>query len=126
MQVVDNHNPVFFDVDDTLILSSKVQPALPGLIGVTVIDPITQNQLFYRRNSPMIRLLEEEVAKGSFVVVWSRGGYEWAKAVVEALKLQDKVNMIMSKPMVYFDDKDVSEWLTYRVYIAPDVRYKNN
>lgn len=126
MQTIDNHNPVFFDVDDTLILSSEnAYPALPGSKFVTINDPITNKTLDYKINEPMIRLLEEEVAKNSFVVVWSRGGYQWAQAVVLALKLEDKVNLVMAKPMVYFDDKEVSDWLKYRVYISPDIRYKN-
>lgn len=124
MQVV-KALPAPFDVDDTLIMSSEELKHVPLKEQVGVKDPLTNKTLWYRINQPMVRLLLEEAAKGSAVIVWSRGGHEWAKAVVEALNITDHVSYIMDKPLAYFDDKDISEWLKYRVYIGPDIRYKN-
>lgn len=117
--------PAPFDVDDTLIMSSEDQKNIPLEHQIMVIDPITERNLWYRINLPMVRLLKEEYAKGSCVIVWSRGGYEWAEAVVKALGLESMVTFVMEKPVAYYDDKDIKEWLPYRVYIGPDTRYKN-
>ena len=76
-------------------------------------------------HEPMVRLLKEESHRGSHIVVWSRGGYEWATNVLKALCIEDYVDQVMSKPSAYFDDKDISEWLKYRVYLKPDTIYKN-
>lgn len=118
--------PTPFDVDDTLIMTSHgfASPLDLGRL-VDVICPLTGKNLLYKANEPMIRLLEEEIHKGSFTVVWSRSGYAWAEAVVKGLGLFGKVNLIMDKPLAYFDDKEISDWLRYRVYINPDVPYKN-
>jgi hypothetical protein len=56
--------------------------------------------------------------------VWSRGGYEWAANAVRALDLVKYVDEVVTKPMVYFDDKHVTEWLPYRVYLQPEMIYK--
>lgn len=122
MKITKSENIKPFDVDDTLVL-----PAAPGNVEakhIDIIDPVTHKILKMRIHEPMVRLLEEEYHRGSYVIVWSRGGYEWATTVVRALGLEDKVHQVMSKPMTYFDDKEVSEWLTDRVYLSPDVHYK--
>lgn len=124
MQVI-KQLPAPFDVDDTLIMSSEELDHIPLKEQVGVSDPLTGDIIWYRINQPMLRLLREEADKGSCIIVWSRGGYKWAHAVVEALGIHDIVDFVMDKPLAYFDDKEISEWLKYRVYIGPDIRYKN-
>lgn len=121
MIVLEKENIKPFDVDDTLVMHDR-EPCNSDT--VMIVDPYSSFKVFLAKNHPMIRLLKEEKARGGTIVVWSRGGYAWAKAVVEALELEPYVDLIMSKPMVYFDDKDVSEWLKDRVYIGPNTRYK--
>lgn len=123
MQVLNKESVVFCDVDDTLIMTSEESPKNPA-VQVIVVDPLTEVQLRFRKNFPMIRLLEEEHRRGSTIIVWSRGGWEWAEAVIKALGLENKVQLVMSKPMVYFDDRPIEEWLPYRVYLGPDTQYK--
>lgn len=122
MKVVIQEHTVFFDVDDTLILTSG-SDALESTIQVK--DPLDkEHYIAVKKHSAMIRLLKEEAQRGSYVVVWSRGGWEWAQNVVQALDIEQYVDQVMTKPLAYFDDKDIKEWLTYRVYIPPGVRYK--
>lgn len=144
MIVLKQENLVMFDVDSTLVMHEKptsiympVPP--PGTTQyvlndnlnidkfIEVEDPLDISvKILVKRNEPMIRLLQEEHHRGSFVVVWSRGGYEWALNVIKALEFDKWDNlMIMSKPSAYFDDKPVEEWLPYRVYIGPNEVYKN-
>lgn len=122
MKVITNRHPTPFDVDDTLILTSKSLDYTKEIVNVP--DPISGICKF-NINDAMVRLLKEEHHRGSFVIVWSRGGYEWAEAVVKALGLEDYVDVVMEKPTVYFDDKDIHEWLPYRVFISADTKYKN-
>lgn len=111
-----------FDVDETLILHDS-KPVSAG-DAVMIKDPLRNRVIQATRHHAMIRLLEEEHHRGSLVVVWSRGGYEWAANVIEALGLTDKVDLVLTKPMVYFDDIPIQEWLTNRVYLKPGTHYK--
>lgn len=123
-KVIRNENVVFFDVDGTLINHGQV----PDRIGkhVSVYDAVTDTYLPMQAHEPNIRLLLEEKHKGSYVIVWSRGGHEWAENVLKALNLFDKVNLIMTKPLVYIDDLPIEKWLPYRVFLEPDTIYKTN
>lgn len=123
--VVTNENPFPFDVDDTLVMHCR-ENQIPFGDRVDVEDPIdTEKTIPMYVNRPMIRLMEEEFARGSYIVVWSRGGYQWAVNVLKAIGVFEKVHLIMTKPKVYGDDKDVSEWLKDRVYLKPEVVYKD-
>lgn len=125
MTVIKNNNTVFFDVDETLVLTLEPTTENASHIFIDIPDPLNPNGMIVKAlHIPMIRLLQEEHAKGSFVVVWSRGGYDWATSVVRALKLETKVNLVMTKPMVYFDDLPIEKWLPYRVYFEPGTKYK--
>lgn len=129
MQVIRHENVVYVDVDSTLVMhiNFAANDNYLKYVALKVVDPINSDKtILVRRNEPMLRLLEEEHHRGSFIVVHSRGGYEWAENVIKALGYNhwDKL-LIMSKPLAYFDDKPVQEWLPYRVYIGPDEIYKN-
>lgn len=124
MNTVKKESTVFFDVDETLILHKPFK-SVSGF-PITVTDPLNPSQpgLKVEPHRAMIRLLKEEKHRGSFIVVWSRGGYEWATNVILALGLESSVDLVMTKPMVYFDDIPINEWLTNRVYIKPGTKYK--
>jgi predicted phosphatase len=113
-------NPV--DVDGTLIIHTKayIKPSER----VYIVDPVTGKEIVVRVNRPMVRLLKEESQRGSYVLVWSRGGWEWARNVIQALDLVPYVNHIMSKPLRYMDDSPVKKWMKDRVFIGPDEAYK--
>lgn len=117
MIVTKNERVIPCDIDDTLIMHD-------GAPDVQVYDALENRMLSFRKNEAMIRLLKEEKARGAHIIVWSRGGYRWAASVVEALGLEKYVDQIYTKPLVYFDDKDASEWMKDRVYLGPDVKYK--
>ena len=122
MKIVKNERLIVCDVDDTLVMHNTCNLALTE---AQVEDPLDRfRKVIVYRNDPMIRLLQEEIQRGSQLIVWSRGGWEWAQNVLMALKLDHLPIIVMTKPYAYFDDKDVSVWLKDRVYISPEVVYK--
>lgn len=124
-KTIRNEKVVFCDVDDTLILHLS-EKKLKKYDTIEVQDPLNKSEtITVGVHAPMVRLLKEEYARGAHVIVWSMGGYEWAESVIKALGLYDHVHQIMSKPIVYFDDKPIEEWLRYRVYLKPNTVYKN-
>lgn len=125
MKIIKNERMIFCDVDDTLVMHKEERPG--GWDNVAIVpDRVTGKDLVLLVNTAMVKLVREEKHRGATIVVWSRGGYEWAADVVTALGLEDVVELVMSKPLVYFDDKPVQEWLTDRVYLPPTAAYKNH
>jgi predicted phosphatase len=110
-----------WDTDHTLIFPTD--PEVPGK-RVQVYDAVTKKFITMIANESMVRLLKEEKHRGSYIKVWSRGGWEWAANVVRALDLVPYVDEVLSKPMAYMDDLDISKWLKYRIYIPPTTAYK--
>jgi len=124
MIIIKSEFPIPIDVDGTLVLEANAENRALGLKVISVKDPLTGGMLTMCAHEPNIRLIKEEHSRGSYLMVWSRGGYAWAAAVVVALNLQDIVNEVMTKPHVYIDDVDVKEWMPSRVYLPPNSRYK--
>lgn len=123
MQIVQSESIIMVDVDETLIHHVRA-PFDPSWKTIQVEDPYSKETVTLRVNEPMGRLVKEENSRGSTVIVWSRNGYRWAQAVLQALGLDNHVHQVMSKPRAYFDDKDCSDWLKDRVYLGPDTIYK--
>ena len=112
-----------FDVDGTLVVNpSKDDP--PGSSYIEIYDLVDDRHIKMRVNRAMVRLLKEERSRGSHIIVWSRSGHAWASAVVLALALEDLVDDVYDKPMVYFDDLDAANWMKDRVFIGANERYK--
>lgn len=123
MKVIKNERVTPFDVDHCLIY--PIDAERPFIMPeIDVFDPVTKRFIRMNFNTNMVRLLREERQRGSYTIVWSRSGWEWAKNVVLALGLEDCVDRVMSKPQVYFDDTPVELWLKDRVFIEADVAYK--
>ncbi len=126
MRVITNERNIFIDVDDTIVMHvDQHDPRNCRYTFLDVQDPIDKTQLIVVGiNKPMVRLLTEEAMRGSYITVWSRGGYLWAANVVKALGIEKHVDQVMTKPFAYFDDKDASQWMPDRVYITADTIYK--
>jgi hypothetical protein len=119
VRVIKRENIRPFDVDGCLI----VRPEQSDL-NVSVYDAVTEEFIRVGVNRSMVRLLMEERQRGSYIEVWSRSGWEWAENVVRALGLVDHVDLVKSKPTIYFDDTPIQDWLKDRVFIGPEVEYK--
>lgn len=106
--IVHNRNVIVCDVDDTLILwDEKSRDLTSSLENRTVIvcpyNNIPYSFIVHQRH---VDFLRREKQKGSFVIVWSRSDGAWAEAVVKALNLEVSVDMVMSKPVKFIDDKN--------------------
>lgn len=105
MITLDKDNVAYFDVDDTLIIYERnlssdryhelFELSLEPLISGVLVAP-------HRNN---IQALKDHKAWGNGVVVWSRSGAQWAEKVVKALGLEQYVDVVLSKPFYYYDDK---------------------
>lgn len=122
MKIVQNERVIMCDVDDTLVMHRPIFREHAD--AVILEDPIEDGEIVLQINRPMVRLVKEEFERGSYIVVWSRGGYDWATSVVRAVGLIEYVHLVMTKPFAYFDDKDVSTWMPDRVYLTPETKYK--
>ena len=89
---------VFFDVDDTLVMWDE---SLPGDNVAIEIDGHLNHMVINKGN---VEELKRHGARGIDVIVWYKGGYDWAQSVVRALKLEKYVAAIMTKPFCYYDD----------------------
>lgn len=125
MKVIQSERPIFCDVDDTLVMHGDDLTLLCPLDIVEINDPISKRKIRLRKNHAMIRLVKEEFTRGAHIFVWSRGGFDWASSVVIALGLKPYVHYVLSKPLVYLDDKNVEQWLKDRVWISPNTKYKH-
>jgi predicted phosphatase len=116
MNIIKNETILPFDIDQTLIMYTK----LDRLGGNTVAIRYGGSTIHVRPNKKHIDLLRHHKERGYYIIAWSANGFEWANRVIEALELSDCVDLIMTKPKEYVDDKDVNDWMPIRIYIEED------
>lgn len=115
MKVISQESTVFCDVDDTLVMYGIKAKKVQKLVAVT--NPHDGSQLYLAPHLGHIRIIKDRKARGSYIVVWSAGGYAWANAVVKALGLEPYVDLVMTKPHMYIDDKKAQEFMGEHLYI---------
>lgn len=118
--VVNSNLVTCFDVDDTLIYwdykKSTIKMGIPNDSEIT----ISLNGLKIKKHKIIehVEELKRQKESGACIVVWSASGYEWAQAVVEALCISNYVDLIMSKPLRIYDDKNPQDWMPIRRYMV--------
>ena len=115
MRVIDKESTIFCDVDDTLVMWGK-----DGIVGEDLIEikePHYGRVEILAPHKGHIKILKDRKARGSFIVVWSAGGFAWAEAVVKALGLENYVDLVMTKPHAYVDDKVAADIMGERIYL---------
>lgn len=128
MKVLKSHNSAWFDVDDTLVKWGTVLPEdREHLVPITCpvssvededgnIKEVSQWTEYLRPHKKHIEQLKLHKARGHTVIVWSQGGWEWAEAVVKALKLENYVDLVVSKPNWYYDDIPCQEYMGKNIW----------
>lgn len=113
---VDTDCTLYVDVDETLVLTKYPADMAEDTILLNKFGhPL--RVLPHWAHADAIRQFK---ARGHAVVVWSAGGAKWARSVVEALKLQHSVDVIIKKPDWIIDDKPCDSWMGKRFYWALD------
>lgn len=107
-----------YDVDGTLVTR---KPNCRGWSGMNVVNPYTGTVHLLHPLENHIELLKSHHAQGSYIKVWSSAGWEWALAVVKALKLEKYVHAVETKPNRLVDDLPVNEIFPTRIFI-PELR----
>lgn len=120
MQVVKGEMNIYFDVDDTLVIWGKVRK---GDKCIAITDPYDGTQHYLRPHIGHIKVLRDRKARGATIHVWSASGHQWAEAVVRALGLDQYVDFVLSKPMMYVDDLQAADILGERLYLGKDSAY---
>ena len=116
MKVINTESTIFVDVDDTLVMWDKT--LRKNKSRVEIPDPYTTGTFTYLvPHYGHIKILKDRKVRGSYIVVWSAGGNLWAEAVVKALGLEEYVDLVMTKPHAYIDDKRAEEFMVERIYI---------
>lgn len=118
MHVVDNERVIPFDVDNTLIM--PFINAGMARATVEIFDPYSEQTVLRLPHYPHIKLLKNYLARGAFVIVWSKNGSRWAHEVLKALKIDHKNLVAMTKPFAYVDDELSIKWIGEHVYIDPN------
>lgn len=120
MKVIKNEQLVMIDCDDTLVMWGSENQDY-RIVNIT--DPYDGKPVTLRAHAGHIKVLKDRKARGSFIVVWSAGGYMWAEAVVKALGLEEYVDIVSSKPFMYIDDREAADILGERLYLGKDSKY---
>lgn len=116
MRVINVESTIFVDCDDTLVMWNTTGIDENKLI--TIPDPyFPANVIKLAPHKGHIKVLKDRKVRGSFIVVWSAGGYQWAEAVVKALGIEVHVDLVMTKPHMYIDDKKAEEFMKEHLYI---------
>jgi FMN phosphatase YigB (HAD superfamily) len=121
MKTVVSEQIIMWDCDQTLIMWEK--PIRKGQKSVHITCPYSGKQETLRVHQPHIKILKDRHARGATNVVWSAGGYQWAAAVVKALGLTPYVSLVMSKPVMFVDDKPAASILGEHLYLDVDANY---
>ncbi len=115
MKIITQESTIFFDVDQTLVMWGVKAKKGQRLVAIT--NPHWGEQHYLAPHVGHIKVLKDRFARGSFIVVWSAGGFAWANAVVKALELEKYVHLVMSKPHMYVDDKPAKHFMGEHLYI---------
>lgn len=115
MQVIPCNQTTFVDVDDTLILWSPTEEQLLKY-GINYTSPNGHSTVLVP-HLPNIEQLKKHAERQHTIIVWSNGGYQWAAEAVKLLKLEAYVDLVISKPTWFYDDKQAEEFMGKPQYL---------
>lgn len=113
MIYLDRGPIVFTDIDGTLVDEIPVS----NMYTITFKHPYQDREVHVLPNLRNIDLLKNWKARGRTVIAWSAAGHAWAFSVINALGLEDHVDIVMEKPIAYLDDLEAEMWMGQRVWL---------
>ena len=113
MKIFENDNVVFFDCDETLVIWNYAKEDEQKTIKFDNYGYDVHLLPHYEH----MKLLQQFKARGHVVIVWTQGGFDWGKKVVETLGLSKFVDAIVCKPKWYVDDLPCEAFMGKPFYI---------
>lgn len=100
----------YVDIDSTLIRRIGYSDLVLNYYGMPYhVSPIDEN----------IEFLKSLKARGHYIVVHSNNGWQWAEEVIKALKLEEYVDEVKTKPTKVVDDEPASAWIPFTINLDP-------
>ena len=115
MKIIENDNCIFFDCDDTLVMWDNKYKNEDNS-NCLKFDCYGLTFLLVPHLEHIQYLKDCKLKNYNSIIVWSAGGWEWAKEVVRVLELEGYVDAVMSKPSQYVDDLLANDFMGIRVY----------
>lgn len=112
MKIISSEQNVMWDIDDTLVITETSGP-----YDLILFNPNKECNEGLMIHHEHVKQLKSHKNRGFNNIVWSGNGYSWAKIVIDALGLNEYVDLIMTKPQKFFDDLPAEQVLVNRVYI---------
>jgi hypothetical protein len=109
MQKINSPRVACFDVDETILFWTH-RDDMPHTVEFVGFQG---EILSYCYDAKMVAKIRSFKECGYTVIVWSQSGEDWAEKVIEALKLQESVDFIMTKPQFYIDDLPADAWMKH-------------
>lgn len=122
MKVIESKYIAYFDVDDTLIMWNWKEYTGDTSQLLSLQIPGTNETIEVLPHKRHIELMKQFKARGQTIIVWSKGGWDWARTAIEALKIEQYVDYVMSKPDCYIDDLNCQDFMKERRYMHPTDR----
>jgi hypothetical protein len=138
MYVMEDGQTAYFDVDNTLVLWEKdinkviYGPLSKDTVSVEELESYIKVNLngfnfYFRPITVHVNQLIQQKLKGLRIVVWSASGASWAEAVIKALKLSDFVDVILTKPNFYYDDRKADHFMkNYYFFAEEEIKLEND
>lgn len=116
--IILNGPIVYFDIDDTLVTLNCGDFA-PGETEVVLFKDTQGNSHTLGVFRKHVEAIKMHHIRGHKIVLWSRGGANWAYCVANALKIVEMVSLFIDKPTWFYDDLPASKVLreTDRYYL---------
>ena len=93
---------IYFDVDDTLVMwEGNVKRPGKNKVKVSLGD----ENFYLTPNVKNIELMRKYRSLDEVIIVWSLGGFAWARSVLRALNLHLTPDYVLTKPTYYVDDR---------------------
>ncbi len=113
MKVIEGDNTYYYDVDDTLVMWDNKHKTDTNTIDFNCHGFLEK---LVPHKAHIAHLKNAKKLDKATIIVWSQGGWEWAKQVVEKLELEAYVDAVMTKPQYYIDDLSCKDFMRTRVY----------
>ncbi len=134
MITIPGDKVVYVDCDDTLVFwsSSEEDKSKYGAVEFTcpgsMVYDTDGSEIGYAGewterllpNWPQIEELRKFKIRGYKIVLWTQSGAAWAEAIAKTLKMENIVDVCITKPTYIFDDLPASEFMPQSRLITKD------